>query len=308
MRRRRAVGPRPNAPARAMATGTTRTATTLAPSVSSSVSCDVVVTTSEPFDATATLVPVGTTSSASPTATVQTRAAQARSVVVRSEHGRRGPVIAPALRRPAAGRGPGPRSPGSGWCLARPRDHDDVALGATHPHLAIARVGVEQRPVEDRDIVGLDPPQCRIEVVGPEPEEHAVAPGGFAWIADVRVLVRLPLVELRGDLPAVQQHLVVGTAVAGRETQHLLEPPRARLDVGHRDQRLGTHHAQDARAPYARPRAGPPRPGSLRGWRCAVRGPARPGHRLHGSGGRAQRGAVPCRGGAPHWAPADGDA
>ena len=57
------------------------------------------------------------------------------------------------------------------------------------------------------------------------------------------VLVGFPLVQLGDELGTVQEHLVLGSAVAGHHAEHVLEPPRCSCDILDDDHRLRANHA-----------------------------------------------------------------
>src|SRR5215475_6470117 len=81
-------------------------------------------------------------------------------------------------------------------------------------------------------------------VVDLEPQEHAVAVGAHDRIAHVRVVVRVPGMQLEDHLPGeIHELLVLGSAVAAPAPEDLLVPPAARLHVGHGDQGLRLHRA-----------------------------------------------------------------
>jgi hypothetical protein len=81
-----------------------------------------------------------------------------------------------------------------------------------------------------------------VEVVGLEPQQDAVSERSALRVADRAVVVLdPPVVELEDQLIASDEALVIRTAVGAPAAQEPLVPPAAGLDVGHGDQRLGTH-------------------------------------------------------------------
>jgi hypothetical protein len=60
------------------------------------------------------------------------------------------------------------------------------------------------------------------------------------------VLVVIPVVKLKQQLPIRQEHLVLGSAVTALAAEKLPIPPTTGLNVPHRDQGLNSH----VRLPY----------------------------------------------------------
>src|SRR5215472_1758184 len=114
--------------------------------------------------------------------------------------------------------------------------------GIAHPDLAMIGVRVDPRALENRHAHLAGAPDGGVEVVELEPQEHAVAVGAATGIAQVRVLVSIPGVELEDHLARrIDDLLVLGPAVAARGTEQALVPPATRLHVPDGDQWLRLH-------------------------------------------------------------------
>ena len=80
------------------------------------------------------------------------------------------------------------------------------------------------------------------EAVDLKPEKDAVAVWLDGRIAQMRMVVDVPGMELEDELPAViDELLVLGTSMPARAAEQALIPAAAGLDVSNRDQGLRLH-------------------------------------------------------------------
>jgi hypothetical protein len=85
-------------------------------------------------------------------------------------------------------------------------------------------------------------PSTTCGVLHLEPEQEAVPARSGARIAQRRVLVGIPVMELEDERPArVEELLILGAAVTALAAEHVLVPAAARQYVSHGDQRLRVH-------------------------------------------------------------------
>jgi hypothetical protein len=102
-------------------------------------------------------------------------------------------------------------------------------------------IGVHERFPDDVSGQRAPPRHRCLERVGLEPEQHAVAMRCRIGITEVRMVVRAPGVELKDQLPVLDQPFVLRPAVAALPAEKLPVLPAARGHVPHGDERLHSH-------------------------------------------------------------------
>ena len=80
-----------------------------------------------------------------------------------------------------------------------------------------------------------------IEIVGLEPQQHAVAVGVQIRIPDVWMFVRVPVMKLQDHSAVVDYALILRATVTALATQHGLIPATACLNIANGDEGLGLH-------------------------------------------------------------------
>jgi hypothetical protein len=85
------------------------------------------------------------------------------------------------------------------------------------------------------------PGDSRVEVANFKPQEHAVSRREVG-IADRSVMmVHIPSVQLKNQLPARNEPLILRAAMATLTAKETLIPATARLNIAHANKRLWTH-------------------------------------------------------------------
>jgi hypothetical protein len=85
-------------------------------------------------------------------------------------------------------------------------------------------------------------PDCRLEVVDLEPQQKSISRRHIIWITDPAMMIfSFPVMQLKNQLVANHQSLIVRPAVCALRIKNLLIPAAARFHISRTNQRLWTH-------------------------------------------------------------------
>lgn len=124
---------------------------------------------------------------------------------------------------------------------------DRVPVRVPQPDLPVVRspVAVRRVAVAGENDLGLesrDPARNLIKVVDLKPEQDTVAIGPVSRITDWIVVVSdAKTMQLEDEHAIGNQPLILGSTVRALAAEEVLVPAAARFDIGHRNERLGTH-------------------------------------------------------------------
>jgi len=114
----------------------------------------------------------------------------------------------------------------------------------------MVRARIHLRSFEYHGIHSSDASDDTVEVVGLKSEQHAVPIRFGSWVSHVRMLMRIPGVDLHDQLAVRDDPLVFLAAMRTLSAEHSLIPATAGLNVSDRDQRLCLHRLMnDAHQP-----------------------------------------------------------
>ena len=110
-------------------------------------------------------------------------------------------------------------------------NNNDVTIRVAQPDLAVVCVRVDPRAFQHLGVVCVCPIHGRIEFVGLEPQQHAIARRLDVRIAHVPMFVRFPVVKLHNHAALADDLLIPRAAMPALAPQHGLVPAAAGRNV-----------------------------------------------------------------------------
>jgi hypothetical protein len=118
---------------------------------------------------------------------------------------------------------------------------NDIAIGVAKPNLAVIGVRIHLRTFKNLCSTGLNSEEGFIEAISLEPKQDPVPIRLRLGTAQMRMVMRIPMVKLHNQPTIEYELLVFETAVVALTVEHSLIPLAARFDIPDCDKGLWIH-------------------------------------------------------------------